>query len=134
VRSTLSIVVLIAAALPATVAAASRLRCQLDQGGETRVVEATPVRDPYGVASIDIRDNFRFKAVVVGDARRVDYVKLYTYYVTDRRPVLLHVARYEAPVAQVTPASSALTGRQFVYSPRLERELQFGCALFEVTP
>ena len=52
----------------------------------------------------------------------------------DRQPVLLHEVRYEAPVAQAAPAPSALTGRHFIYSPRLEREFQYGCALFEVTP
>lgn len=125
---------LLVVALPMPSSAAPRLRCQLEQGGETRVREFAPVSDPYGVVSVDVRDNFRFKAVVIGDAQHVDYIKLYTYYVAERRPVLLHEVRFEAPVAQVAPEPAALTGRQFIYSPRLEREFQFGCALFEVAP
>lgn len=133
-RATALFAALIAVALPTAASAAPRLRCQLEQGGETLVREFAPVTDPYGVASVDVRDNFRFKAVVIGDAQHVDYIKLYTYYVADRQPVLLHEVRYEAPVAQAAPAPSALTGRHFIYSPRLEREFQYGCALFEVTP
>ena len=133
-RATALIAALIAVALPTTASATPRLRCQLEQGGETLVREFAPVADPYGAASIDVRDNFRFKAVVIGDAQHVEYIKLYTYYVTERQPVLLHEVRYEAPVAQAAPAPSALTGRHFIYSPRLEREFQYGCALFEVAP
>lgn len=131
-RAIAPIVALLAATLPAT--AAPRLRCELEQGGETQVREFAPVTDPYGVASIAVRDHFRFKAVVIGDAQRVEYIKLYTYYVTERRSVLLHAIRYESPVAQVAPAPSALTGRNFLYAPGLEREFRYGCALIEVTP
>lgn len=133
-RASALVGVLIAAALPTAVSAAPRLRCQLEQGGETQVREFVPVTDPYGVTSVDIRDNFRFKAVVIGDAQHVEYIKLYTYYVAERRPVLLHEVRFDAPVAQAAPAPSALTGRHFIYSPRLEREFRYGCALFEVMP
>lgn len=118
--------------LPAT--AAPRLRCQVDQGGVTRVLELSPVADPYGVAAIPINDRFGFKAVLVGDAHRVAYVKIYVYALAPRQPVLLHLAKYLDPVPQPDPAASALTGLNFVYSPRLEQELQYGCALAEVAP
>lgn len=121
-------------AAPGSAAAAPRLRCQLDQGGETQTVEFAPVRDPYSVRSIDVRGNFRFKAVVIGDERRVEYIRLYTSYVTGRQPMLLHDARYAEPVAAVAPDPAALTGAQAVYSPVLGRELKYRCALFEVTP
>ena len=122
----------------ATVAAAPLLRCQIDQGGTTRMLEFAPVSDPYGVRAIDINGRFRFKAVVIGDARHIEYVKLYTYSQTRRQPVLLHVAKYMAPVALPAglpePSFAALTGHQYLYSPQLERELQYGCALIEVAP
>ena len=114
--------------------AAPRLRCQIDQGGETRVIEAAPVSDPYRVKATDIGESFRFKAVVIGDERQVEYIKLYTYYRSARQPVLLHQATYAAPVAQVAPSVAALTGHNRVYGPGLGRELQYGCALFEVAP
>lgn len=110
------------------------LRCQFNQSGSSRVVDFSPVKDPYGVEAIDINGNFRFKAVVIGDEHQVEYIKLYTYYLSKRQPVLMHEAKYSAPVIQAGSSSTALTGLNFLYSPRLERELQYGCALLEVAP
>lgn len=121
-------------AFSAPLMAAPLLRCQLIQGGTTRVVEFSPKKDPYGAEAIDVNGRFRFKAVVVGDEDQVEYIKLYTYYQTQRQPVLLHEAKYAAPVAQSTDDLAALTGMNYLYSPRLEREFQYGCALLEVAP
>ena len=115
------------------VAAAPLLRCQIDQGGITRMLEFAPISDPYLAKAIDINGRFRFKAVVIGDARHIDYIKLYSYSQTRRQPVLLHVAKYMAPVALAQASFDALTGHQFLYSPQLEREMQYGCALIEAT-
>lgn len=132
-RAGLAACVLISAGLmPA--AAAPLLRCQIDQGGSTRMLEFAPVSDPYSVRAIDINGRFRFKAVVIGDARHIEYIKLYTYSQTRRQPVLLHVAKYMAPVALPQAPFDALTGRQYLYSPQLEREMQYGCALIEGAP
>jgi len=117
-------------AVAATIQAAPRLRCQLEQGGVSKQIEVAPTDDPYRVASLDVNGRFRFKAVVIGDERRVDYVKLYAYAQTGRQPMLLQEARYLSPA--VTEGS--LTGRQMLYSPRLEREFQYECRLIEVTP
>ncbi len=117
--------------LPATLLAAPLLRCQIDQGGSTMVRDFSPVADPYQVAALDINGRFRFKAVVIGDAQHIEYIKLYVYSQTKRQPVLLHEAVYLAPVAGADPRSSALTGVNRVYSPQLERELEYGCAIVE---
>jgi hypothetical protein len=117
--------------------AAPVLRCQIDQGGTTRVLEFSPTSDPYSVRAVDINGRFRFKAVVIGDALHIDYIKLYAYSQNRRQPVLLHVAKYMAPVAapHMPEASfAALTGHQYLYSPQREREMQYGCALIEVAP
>ena len=119
-------------ALPVALAAAPKLRCEVDQGGTTQTIEVAPVSDPYGVQGIDINGRFRFKAVVVGDADRVDYVALYTWYLGDGRPVLLHEAKYQTPAARPDPPPAVLTGRQYLYAPGLERELQYSCALVDV--
>jgi len=121
-------------ALPIASAAAPRLRCEVDQGGTTQTVELAPVSDPYGVQGTDINGRFRFKAVLVGDADRIAYVALYTWYLDGKRLVLLHEAKYQAPGARPDPPPAALTGRQYLYAPGLERELQYGCALAEVAP
>lgn len=113
------------------VQASPLLRCQVDQGGVSRVLESTPLSDPYTVAATDINNRFRFKAVMIGDATQVAYIKLYVYEQNKRQPVLIHQATYLAPVAGDNPAPAALTGINHVYAPYLERELRYGCALLE---
>ncbi len=132
IRSLAGLGLLLAIAFPAVASAAPRLRCRIDQGGETRRLEFAPVSDPYTVGSIDIRGHFRFKAVVIGDETRVEYIKIQTYYIDERQPVLLHLSRHASPVALAEPAPDALTGINHLYSPRLERELSYACALYEV--
>jgi hypothetical protein len=110
------------------------LRCQIDQGGSTQVFEFSPETSPYTAKAIDINNQFRFKAVVVGDARQIEYVKLYTYDFPKRQPVLLHEAKYMAPIASPISQPASLTGVNYVYSPRLERELQYDCTLLEAAP
>ncbi|MBS4097284.1 MAG: hypothetical protein KGZ83_10675 [Sulfuricella sp.] len=114
--------------IPATLQAAPLLRCQVAYAGTIHQIEAAPATDPYAVPSIDIGGRFRFKAVVIGDAARVEYIKLYAYYQTPSQPVLLHAAKYLPPWPTGSAANS-LTGQHSLYSPDLGRELQFGCAL-----
>lgn len=122
---------LLAVAAVAGAQAAPRLRCQLEQGGDSQQIDVAPVADPYQVRALDINGRFLFKAVVVGDDRHVDYISLYTYQQADRRPVLLHEAKYPAPA---TAAGQSLTGRQVLYAPGLGREFQYECRLIEVVP
>lgn len=125
---------LLAGALFSTSASASpRLRCQLDQGGTVQVLDFTPVLNPYSVKAVDLNGRFRFKAVVIGNEHKIDYIKLYTYYQSKRQAVLLHEAKYLAPVADSGAGFAALTGTNTLYSPNLGREFQYGCALVEVT-
>lgn len=132
-RALIAICVIAGGLFPIMLRAAPLLRCQIDQGGDTRVLDFIPVADPYGVAAIDINGQFRFKAVVIGDTQHVEYIKLYVYRQSKRQPVLLHLAKYLTPVAAESSAPSSLTGVNYVYSPQLERELQYGCALLEKT-
>jgi len=118
----------------ANVLAMPLLRCKIDQGGTTQVREFAPMSSPYTAEAIDINGRFRFKAVVVGDVRQIEYVKIYTYDNPKRQPVLLHEAKYMAPVVYPATQFASLTGVNYVYSPRLERELQYECALLEAAP
>lgn len=126
--------VLAAGLFPATASASPRLRCQLNHSGMLQVVEFIPVSDPYNVKAIDLNGRFRFKAVVVGDEQRIDSISLYTYYQSKRQAVLLHQAKYLAPVAHSAPTPTDLTGTNYLYSPDLEREFQYSCAVHEVAP
>lgn len=126
---------ILAGASFSTIASASpRLRCHLIQGDTAQVQDFAPVLDPYSVKAVDLNGSFRFKAVVIGDERKIDYIKLYAYYQSKRQAVLLHVAKYLAPVVDAAAGSAALTGTNTFYSPDLGREFQYRCALIEVTP
>jgi hypothetical protein len=113
--------------------AAPELRCHFEVNAERFEHSFTPVADPYTVGSVNLADRFRFKAVVFGNDTRVDLINLYVSYQTQRQPMLLQHVKFVAPVAQVQPTPDALTGRVALYSPFLGKELQYGCALHEVT-
>lgn len=120
--------------LPGALRAAPLLRCHIDQGGITKQMDVVAVADPYSVAATDINGRFRFKAVVIGDAEHIEYIKLYVYSQTRRQPMLIHQATYLAPVVSRDGRPAALKGINHVYSPQLERELIYRCALLENAP
>lgn len=115
----------------APASAAPLLHCELKYAGSTHTLETLPGSDPYTTESIDIHGRFRFKAVVLGTAQKIEAVKLYVYYETRRQPVLIEEVKYMPPFA-AGDSPYALTGLHYVYAPPLGRELQYGCALREV--
>ncbi len=113
--------------------AAPLLRCQVSYAGTTHVVEARPVADPYPVPSVDIGGRFRFKAVLVGGASHIDYIKLYAYLDARRQPILIQESKYLPPF-QVSATPTRLTGEQYLYAGPAERELNYSCTLEGVSP
>ena len=113
--------------------AAPLLHCDVTYAGSTQAIESGPVADPYPVASVDIGGRFWFKAVMVGEGSRVDYVKLYAYLDTASQPMLIQEAKYLPPFAAAT-SSASLTGEQHLYAGHLERELIYNCSLQGVQP
>jgi hypothetical protein len=110
------------------------LRCNFEVNAERFEREFSPVTDPYLVDSLDLAQRFRFKAVVLGDSTHVELINLYVSYQTRRQPMVLQHVKFIKPVAQINPKPDALTGRVALYSPFLGKELQYACALHEVTP
>jgi hypothetical protein len=119
--------------LCAGASAAPVLRCVLESTGDIQVHEAVVTNDPYAVRPVSINDHFRFKAVMMSDAQGsgIEYIKIYTYYTSTRGPVLLHQITYNQPPVSREPDARSLTGLQWAYSPRLERQFQFECHLLE---
>lgn len=113
--------------------AAPLLRCDVAYAGSTQVIEARTVADPYRVASVDVGGRFRFKAVMVGDATQVAYIKLYAYLDARRQPILLQEAEYLPPFKGAA-SPYPLTGEQHLYGGALERELKYSCTLQGVAP
>ena len=120
--------------LASLASAAPELRCQFEVNAEVHHHAFFPSQDPYRVSSVDLSQRFRFKAVVLGDAQKLELINLYVYYQTHRQPMLMQHVKFVAPLAQRSPAPDALTGQMAVYSPFLGKELQYQCALHEVTP
>jgi len=117
------------------------LQCEVTYAGTTHIYKATVQTDPgsdinsdtghaYTREAMDIGGRFRFKAVLLGTKQQLDTIKIYAYYETHRQPVLLQEVRYKAPFTLST-SPFGLTGQNFLYSPPLGRELQYGCALLE---
>jgi hypothetical protein len=122
-----------AASAPATVWATAKLHCDVTYAGTTYAIDTHPVTDPYPVPSIDIGGRFWFKAVMVGQDSRVDYVKVYAFIDTRAQPVLIQEAVYLPPF-QITSAPYPLTGKQHLYAGPVERELLYSCTLQGVQP
>lgn len=123
----------LAAALGCSAAgAAPLLRCELSYAGSSQTIEARAVADPYPVASVDVGGRFRFKAVMVGKASHIDYIKLYAYLDTQRQPVLIQQAIYRPPF-DLSARPTPLTGEQHLYGGPVERELIYSCTLQEAS-
>ena len=115
----------------ASAAPAAQLQCQVTYAGTTHTVLADPVQDPYPVPSVDIGGRFRFKPIVVGTAKRVERVLIYTYWVDGAQDLLIHQAKFLPPFAV---SAQPLTGQQRLYAGPLERELIYSCTLLGGTP
>lgn len=124
---------LAALALPLGVCATPLLRCDVSYAGTTHAIEARPVMDPYPVPSVDIGGRFRFKAVMVGSAARVERILIYAYLDTARQPILVQQAKYLPPF-RVTDKPYPLTGEQHLYAGPVERELIYSCTLQGIQP
>ena len=121
--------------LTATAQANVHLQCAVTYAGVTQTVSAEPVQDPYRVAAVDVRNRFRFKAVLVGESERVDRVNLYVYQNSPQQPVMVQQAKYLPPFAWPPDGSPLLlTGQQHLYAGPLERELIYSCMLVRGRP
>ena len=127
--------------MSAPLSAQPLLRCEISYAGTTHILTATIHNDPdsdansdtggaYINEAMDVGGRFRFKAILLGSKEHLDTIKLYAYYETHRQPVLLQEVRYVAPFT-VSTTPYGLTGLNYLYSPPLGRELQYGCALLE---
>ena len=114
--------------LPVWVSAAPLLRCEVTYGGESQVVAAGVVADPYVVPSHNISGRFWFKPVMVGKGHSVEYVKIYAYFETDLQPILIQSVTYLPPLPRSRQPTD-LTGTQRLYAGTSERELIYRCTL-----
>lgn len=119
--------VLLALASP-TALAADAVACHYSYGGETKTLVARPVKSPYGVGSIPIGSFFRFRVVLQAEPADLRSVNIYTYADQDDSPVLIHQATYPYPPGR-SRGPYGFTGRQSVYEPTRDGELQYWCEM-----
>lgn len=110
------------------------LRCAFHYMGDDKTLTFGITADPYRAPVIPVSRSFLFKAVVTGCDDGIASVGLYAYYLDRDKPILLQASRHVAPVVTDGSDPSALTGEQRLYSPNLERELIYGCALVRSQP
>ena len=118
------VAILAALALPAH---ATSVACHLTYGGETRVVEAAPVADPYTVPTVSLGSYFLFRIVFRDQPADLASIKLTAYADRDEGPTIIHQATYPYP-----PPSAAVhgfSGLNFIYEPVRDGELQYWCEL-----
>ena len=139
-QSTAAALTLALLCCPLHALAAPQLQCSFDVNSETHHKIFGVVTDPYTTEAVAIGNRFRFKAILLatapdtGGAAGLESINLYVYYNTRRQPMIMQHTRFLQPVAQPAPKPDALTGRVSLYSPLLGKELQYQCALAEVTP
>lgn len=108
------------------------LHCEVRACNQIVSVRTRATDNPYVIPAIPIGESFRFKAVMIGDKERIEYIKLYSYYYRQGEYPLLHQASYpQPPAAASSSAAKHFTGQVTLYSPKLERELSYQCSLLE---
>ena len=119
--------------------AGTELQCTFEVNSETHYRTFGLATDPYTVAAVPVGNRFRVKAIVLAAASDaagtpIESVNLYVYYNTRRQPMVMQHLQFLQPVPLRNPLPDSLTGRVSLYSPLLGKELQYHCALAEVTP
>jgi len=113
------------ALLLAAGARAESVACHVTYGGATQLIEARPVDSPYVVPATSIGSFFLFRIVFRREPAELAGIKLYAYADRDSGPTLLHQASYAYPASNA--AVDGFSGRQAVYEPMRDGELQYWC-------
>lgn len=119
---------LLAIAAPAV--AGERVVCHVSYGGQTQRIEASPVATPYTERTHVVGSFFRFRVVFRTDPADLASIKIYTYADHDTGPALLHQASHAySPETSRRGGPEGFTGRQSVYEPIRDSELNYWCEL-----
>lgn len=113
--------------LVTTPARAENIACHVTYGGLTQIIEAAPMTEPYQAASTAIGSFFQFRIVFRRTPADLAGIKIYTYSTSDSGPALIHQGSYAYPLRNA--AQEGFTGRQIVYEPLRDGELQYWCEL-----
>ncbi|WP_348063351.1 CapA family protein [Roseateles sp.] len=115
----------------------TELLCGMRTGESTATLRQAAGTDPLALSSVKVGDSFELRAVALGSAASADRIAHAVISVLDLEgaghPVLLSQSRWPTaehdPLGQDAAWRPTLSGWQRVYSPKLGRELAWGCAL-----
>jgi hypothetical protein len=106
--------------------------CHYTYGGEERTLLAHPVDSPYGVEPIAVGSYFQLRVVFQKRPADVAGIHIYTYADREPTPVMIHQASFPYPPQAQRGRSKTMpygfTGRQTVFEPVRDGELQYWCA------
>lgn len=109
----------------------TKLLCEVSYAGTTHQVLSERIDDPYMAPLHDIGGRFRFKSVLLGSQKQIETIKLYAYFQTREKDILIHEAIYRAPFLhlpkQTKTQRTALTPVNHLYAGEVERELIYQC-------
>ena len=118
---------LLSALLIALPARAESVICHVIYGGSTRTIEAMPTTSPYLAEASPIGSYFLFRIVFRQEPADLAGIKIYTYANHDSGPALIHQASYPYPPRNM--GNAGFSGRQTIYEPLRDGELQYWCEL-----
>lgn len=120
--------------LGAALARGEEVVCHVSYGGQTQRLVATPTSSPYTVAPTAFESWFLFRIVFRRTPADLAGIRL-TAYGRDAAgsPQTIHQASYPYP-PPAAAGDGGFTGRQAVYEPRLNAELQYWCELRDADP
>lgn len=125
----LAALLLAASALAGAAGAAPLVRCHVDYGGETRVVELDERADALGTPAQPVGSYFLWRAVLQRDGRMIELrVDTDADRDADQSPLPLHQGRFRLPArVSARAADGGFTGWQRVHEPLRDGELQYAC-------
>ena len=120
-------------------AAPTEVLCSMRTGDATATLRVAPGSDPLAASTVQVGQYFEVRGVALSDANDEDRVDQVVVTVADRersgRPLVLSQSRWPAAGKEVLNEQAiwrpSLSGWQRVYSPKLGRELAWGCALVQ---
>lgn len=107
------------------------LRCYVSYADQTEIIDTFPQSSGYETKPIDIGGRFTFKAVMIGQAKKLDHIALYAYFQANPKDLPIHEAIYRGPF-KLNNRPTLITPYNHLYAGEVERELKYHCELFKV--
>lgn len=115
--------------LPLLASASPYIACHYTYGGESKTHLVQPTKQPYDIAPIQIGSYFTFRVVWQTEPSDLAHIKIYTYADQEQGQVLIQQVSYPYPLPATSTKGYGFTGKQRVYEPIRDGELEYWCEL-----